>query len=122
MVQKWGKGGTVIVVATALFVISLFMPWVDAGFLSASGFQQEGYLILILFAYPIYTALAEKPINLIGGLISSVLAVVVVVMFMFSKSVDFFGSSTNLSGTGMYLAIIASIILVIGVFMKSKEN
>lgn len=52
MLEKWGKGGTVIVAATVLFVISLFMPWVEF-ILSVNGFQQQGYLalfyLLILF-------------------------------------------------------------------------
>ncbi|MGM8214937.1 hypothetical protein ACLIA0_05100 [Bacillaceae bacterium W0354] len=121
MLEKWGKGGTVIVAATALFVVSLFMPWVEF-ILSVNGFQQQGYFVLILFAYPLYTALASKPINAIGGYLSSLAALVGMVLFLNSKSGDIFGESFNAAASGMYVAIVSCVVLIIGVFLKTKEN
>lgn len=121
MLEKWGKGGTVIVAATVLFVISLFMPWVEF-ILSVNGFQQEGYLVLILFAYPLYTALAGKPINAIAGYLCGLAALVGMILFLNSKSGDVFGQSFNAAASGMYVAIAACVVLLIGVFLKTKEN
>ena len=49
--------------AGALAVISLFFPWVELGFISASGFQQQGYIFLIAFIYPIYCVFKNISIN-----------------------------------------------------------
>ncbi|MBB6453810.1 hypothetical protein HNQ94_002261 [Salirhabdus euzebyi] len=122
MLQKWGKGGSVIVIAGIALIISLFLPWVDLGIFSVSGFQQEGYLVLILFAYPLYVAFANKPINAIAGLATSIISVVFLFYFLSSKSESLFGETINAAGTGLYLALVASFVLVVGVVLKIKES
>ncbi|MFB0959257.1 MAG: hypothetical protein QMB61_09605 [Clostridiaceae bacterium] len=114
--NRWSLGGKLIFIALCLAIFSLFLKWVDLGILSASGFQQDGYLFLVLFAYPVYVVLADKPMNKIIGLISSSLAVIIGLYFAFSKSVELFGSTVNAAGSGLYLFIISAVILVAGVF------
>lgn len=120
--SQWNLGGKMIFIATCLAIVSLFMNWVDFGILSASGFQQDGYLFLVLYIYPVYKLLKEKPMKKVAGLISSILAVVTGIMFMLSKSVDMFGTTVNGAGTGLYLFIIASIMLTVGVIKYNTDH
>lgn len=112
--KEWNFGGKLIFISTILAIISLFMNWVDAGILRISGFQQQGYLLLIFYIYPVYKLLKGTKLNKVLGLICSVLAVISSIAFLSSKSVDFFGTTVNAGGVGLYLFIIASILLTIG--------
>ncbi len=72
---QWNKGGKMIFIATCLAILSLFMTWVDIGFARASGFQQDGYIFLVFFIYPVYKLLREKPMNKVIGLLSSIFSI-----------------------------------------------
>ena len=122
--NEWDLGGKLIFISSILAVISLFMPWADLGIFSVSGFQQDGYLFLVLFIYPFYRVMKNQSINKIIGLISSGLAFIISLMFLFSKSVDMFGSTINAGGIGLYLFVITTIGLIVGVIKYSviEEN
>ncbi len=47
--KQLSLGKKIILITTVLALISLFLPWVELGILSASGFQQGGYLFLTAF-------------------------------------------------------------------------
>lgn len=111
-----------ILVAGALAIISLFLPWVDLGIISASGFQQQGYFFLIAFIYPIYCAFKNISINKIGGLVCGFAAIIVSILYMNSKTEEFFGEKINATGSGLYLFLIASILLTIAIFLNKKNQ
>lgn len=113
--SRWNLGGKLIFIAGCSAIFSLFLKWVDLGIISASGFQQDGYLFLVLFLYPLYALMAEKPLNKVIGLISAGLALILGIYFAFSKTIEIFGATVNGTGTGLYLFIIASLILTAGV-------
>lgn len=113
--KEWNFGGKLIFISTILAIFSLFMNWVDAGIIRVSGFQQQGYLFLLLYIYPVYKLLKGSKMNKLIGLICSILAAVGSIAFLTSKSVDLFGSTVNAAGAGLYLFIIASVLLIIGV-------
>lgn len=113
--KEWNFGGKLIFISVLLAILSLFMSWVDAGIVRVSGFQQQGYLFLILYIYPAYKLLKGAQLNKLIGLICSILAVVSSIAFLSSKSVDFFGSTVNAGGVGLYLFIVASIMLTVGI-------
>ncbi|NBG89590.1 hypothetical protein [Isachenkonia alkalipeptolytica] len=113
--NQWNIGGKIIFIATGLAVLSLFMSWVDLGIITASGFQQDGYLLLLLYIYPVYKLLKDRPMKKVVGAILSMLAVISAIGFMLSKSVDFYGTTVNGAGAGLYLFVIASILLTVGV-------
>ncbi|MDR5659690.1 hypothetical protein RH915_09300 [Serpentinicella sp. ANB-PHB4] len=114
--KAWGLGGKLIFISTCLAVLSMFMTWADVGFLSASGFQQQGYLFLILYIYPVYKLLKEESINKKIGLSCSIVAVVGSILYLGSKSVEVFGQTVNTAGTGLYLFVLTAILLTIGIF------
>lgn len=122
MVRKWGIGGLSIVVAAVLFIISLFMPWASIVFFSLNGFQQEGYLVFILFIYPVYTVLANKMMKLMIGLASAIFAVLFLIYYAVSMSEEYMGTTFSVAGAGMYTAILSAIILLTGIILKIKET
>ena len=117
--KEWNLGGKLVFISAILAIISLFMTWVDVGIFKASGFQQGGYIILVLFLYPIYKLLKNDPMSKIIGLISAVLALIIGISYLTSKSIEIFDTSVNVAGTGLYLYIIANIILIVGVIKYS---
>lgn len=126
--KEWNLGGKLIFISTILAILSLFMSWVDAGIVRASGFQQQGYLFLVLYIYPVYKLLKGTKLNKLIGLICSTLSVIGSIAFLSSKSVDLMGTTVNAAGTGLYLFIIASIMLTVGIIqykviqVKNVEN
>ena len=112
--KNWSNGQKLIFVssAVAIFVVALM------GLIS----MVLGYLLLVFFIYPLYQELKSNPIKPVYGFISSGLAVICSISFALSKTVEVFDTSVNLSGSGLVLFIICSIILVIGVYMAREQN
>lgn len=96
------------------------MTWADVGILTASGFQQQGYLLLIFYIYPVLKLLKNKDMNKLAGLISGALGVVLSVYYLTTKRIDLFGTAVNAAGTGLYVFILATVGLCVGVFKYSK--
>ncbi len=113
--NEWSIGGKMIFIATIAAILSLFMKWVDIGIMSFSGFQQQGYLILILYIYPVYKLLKGESMSKGIGLGCGITAIIIGIVFLFSKTVDMFGESINFATTGLYINIVASILLTVGI-------
>ena len=109
-------GGKFIFISTVLAVISLFLPWADLGFVSASGFQQDAYLFLLLFAYPVYKALKKSAMNRVLAFISSGLALIVSIIYLVNMQGDMMGVAVNTAGAGLYLFILCCLALLFGVY------
>lgn len=113
-INEFNLGEKIVLGSVIISIISLFMPWVDAGILTVSGFQQQGFLLLLLFVYPVYKIIKGEDYNKIIGMISGILAIIILILFYKTKDVDFFGESTNVTGSGMYVFILSSVIFTIG--------
>ncbi|MFD2370595.1 hypothetical protein ACFSO0_11695 [Brevibacillus sp. GCM10020057] len=120
--RELDSGSKMVVVATAVAFLSLFFNWIDAGIVAVNGFQQQGYLFLLLFLYPFAQAIQNKRINKTIGLICSVLSIVGIIGFMMSKTIEIFGKSINVASTGMYIFLIAGILLFWGVVKHAKKE
>ncbi len=120
--KELSLSGKLILGAGALAIFSLFLPWVELGFVSASGFQQQGYIFLIAFIYPIYCVFKNKPIHKIGGLVCGFIAIIASILFMNSKSQNLFGETINVAGSGLYLFLVASILFTIAIFLARKNR
>ncbi|MCR6513982.1 MAG: hypothetical protein ACRDCB_04870 [Clostridium sp.] len=112
----------IYLVGFALGIISLFLPWVNMGFISANGFQQDGYLLLIPMLYPIITLFSNKKRNNIINIILGILNIIFSIGFMMSKNVTIFGQSINPSGAGLYIMIVATIVIGVGCFLEFKNS
>lgn len=120
--KQMGLGGKIITISGAVAIFSLFLNWVDMGIISASGFQQQGYFFLVFYIYPVWCTFKNKDIKRVFGIISSALAIISSFAFVSSKSVDLFGETINVASTGLYLFLIASIALLVGVIKYSPVN
>ena len=120
--KNWSTGQRLIFASSVVAVLSLLLPWADMGLLSVNGFAQQGYILLIFFIYPLYKLLKSTPIKPLYGFISSGLAVISSISFALSKTVEVFDTTVNLSGSGLVLFIICSIVLVIGVYMSKDQG
>ena len=113
--QKWNLGGKLIFVAACVATVSMFMKWIDVGFASRSGWSYGAFLFLGFWIYPVLMLLKNKEINRIGGLVCSIGSAVVTLLFILSQSEEFFGKTVNVTGTGAYIFLLASIALLVGV-------
>lgn len=118
--KQLSLGKKIILITTVIALISLFLPWVELGILSASGFQQGGYLFLIAFIYPVYCVLKNTYINKVGGLVCGIVALIASIAYISSKSDEIFGTAINVAGSGAYLFLIATIGLIIGVVLDKR--
>lgn len=79
MLSNWKIGDSLIYAAAATYAISLFYPWAYVTFQGdVSGFTHRGYLVLILFAFPICAVLFRKKTGFLS-LASSISAAVFLV-------------------------------------------
>jgi hypothetical protein len=115
-------GQKIIFSSSLVAILSLLLPWADMGLISVNGFGQQGYILLIFYIYPLIKILKQEPITKKYGIISSSLAALSSIAFALSKSVEVFGTSVNLSGSGLILFILCSITLMIGIFISCKED
>ena len=115
-------GGKLVIIATAIAFISLFFNWIDAGFIAVNGFQQQGYLFLLLFIYPLIQVLRKEQINKIAGLSCSVIAIIGIIVYIMSKNINFLGKVINMASTGTYVFALAGIILLVGVLKQKKQK
>lgn len=118
--KQLSLGKKIILITTVIALISLFLPWVELGILSASGFQQGGYLFLIAFIYPVYCVLKNTYINKVGGLVCGIVALIASIAYISSKSDEIFGTAINVAGSGVYLFLISTIGLIIGVVLDKR--
>lgn len=120
--NEYNNGEKVVLASTIVAILSMFFKWVDIGFLSENGFQQQGFLFLVLYIFPVYKILSNKnlkgSITIILGVIASILGFIYVV----SKDISVMGESFNAAGSGIYIFILASIGLVVGGVMINKEG
>lgn len=118
--KQLSLGKKIILITTVIALISLFLPWVELGILSASGFQQGGYLFSIAFIYPVYCVLKNTYINKVGGLVCGIVALIASIAYISSKSDEIFGTAINVAGSGAYLFLISTIGLIIGVVLDKR--
>jgi hypothetical protein len=116
-VARMSLGEKLILVASGIAILSLFLPWVEAGIGTLSGFQQQGFLFLALYIYPVAQILRRAKMSRIGAGICGGLSVLVSIAWIESKSITLFGNQVNAAGTGLYLFTACSILLCVGVYL-----
>lgn len=120
-ITKMTIGKKLILAGGAVGIISLFFPWVDAGIISANGFQQQGYLLILAFIYPIFSIVLRRQLKFIRSLISLFIGVAIMFAFIESKSTNLFGTDVNMAASGMYIMICAFIISIIGIIFEKNS-
>jgi len=118
--KNWSLGGRIIFCSACVALISLFMKWIDfGGMFSQNGFAQQGYLLLPFWVYPLFVLFKKKKMNVFGGIIPAIVAIIIMIAFMSSKKIDeeLFGDriDMNITGSGAWLFLFALIALIIGI-------
>tara|TARA_B100000902_G_scaffold79473_1_gene84143 strand:- start:9965 stop:10345 length:381 start_codon:yes stop_codon:yes gene_type:complete len=113
----------IILGSFGISVFSLFLPWVDIQLITLNGFQQQGYLFLICFIYPLYCILSTKNHNALVSLTLGVLTVILTIWFINSKSVEIYeGESVNVSGSGLWLFALCTFAFTFACFKELNED
>lgn len=120
-IEKFNTGEKVILAGAIFAVLSLFMEWVDIGFASASGFQQQGYIFLAGILYPVWKALKTEKISKKTAYLTVGLSIVLMVYFTSDKTVELFGSSVSMAGTGMYVMIASLLAVLAGIYLNRRQ-
>ena len=113
----------IILGSFGISLFSLFLPWVDIQLITLNGFQQQGYLFLICFIYPLYCILSTKKHNALVSLALGVLTVILTIWFINSKSVEIYeGESVNVSGSGLWLFALCTFAFTFSCFKELNED
>lgn len=113
--SKLDNGAKLILAATAVAFLSMFLPWIDIGIVYRNGWQQVSIFFLVAFAYPTYASVTRTNWNMPIALTSSLAAVVASIWF-YSRNASGTGiDSVNYTGVGCFVFLAASTILTIGV-------
>lgn len=118
-ISAMSLGRKITLGSIVLAIISLFLPWVDF-FVTANGFEQQGYIFLIAYIYPLYCIIKNIQMNKVLGIVCGLAAVVASTVYMMSKIESGFGMTFNANGTGVYVFLASAILLTISAFMKNK--
>lgn len=117
----WSLGGKIIFISACIAFFSMFLNWVDLGFVSANGFNQGSIFFLGVYIYPLWKLLTGQTINQIAGIIWGGVGFILTGFFMASKQIEIFGTTTNASGSGALLFLLTCGILIYGVVMYHQS-
>ena len=113
----------IILGSFGISLFSLFLPWVDIQLITLNGFQQQGYLFLTCFTYPLYCILSTKNHNALVSLTLGVLTVILTIWFINSKSVEIYeGESVNVAGSGLWLFSLCTFAFTFACFKELNED
>jgi hypothetical protein len=118
-ISTMSLGRKITLGSIVLAIFSLFLPWVDF-FITANGFEQQGYIFLIAYIYPLYCIIKNVPMNKILGIICGLAAVVASIIYIMSKIESGWGMTINANGTGIYVFLASAILLTLSALMKNK--
>lgn len=116
--KKWDMGSKMIVIATCAAIISFFFKWVDAGYVSQNGFSQGAVFFILLFLYPLWIVLREKRMNKVVGNLMAIVAIILTMIYVMSKTVNVLGSTFNAASSGPYLFMAACGLLILGIHKR----
>ena len=120
--KNWNIGAKIIFITACISTLSMLMKWVDIGIASQTGLSQGAFLFLGLYVYPVLMIFKNKSISRFFGLICAIVAVVCVLGYINSKSIELFGETANAAATGAYLFLLASIGLIVGIVKYSPPT
>ena len=101
----------------------MFLPWVDMEIITLNGFQQQGYIFLVCFVYPLYCILSEKVHNTLVSLALGVITVILTIWYITTYSIDLYeGESINVAGSGLWLFTLCTIAFTFACFKELDED
>lgn len=122
--QKRGVPIYLMVSGVVIYIISLLMPWFTVTLGYILGFHFKGYLFLLLFIYPLYTAIRNVPIHQTYGLFCGIIPVgVLIVLYVrYTGTNDALDVAISKASFGYYTAFIGCVLVLVAIFMKLKRQ
>jgi len=133
----FGIGRIIVLVATILAVLSFFLAWIDIGIIrlnafaefqsilgKGSIFQHLFGLVFLVFIYPVWMTLAKKHIShveQVGGFLCAVTGIITGIVYILMNQKEIFGESVNVSGSGVYLFLVACVLLIAGIALYNRR-
>lgn len=114
-------GEKILLIGAIVAITSLFLPWIDIGFVTADGFQQQGYIMIVFLIYPCIQALRQMKANKILSIVLTVIPIILMLVMFKSKSTNLLGTSINVAASGMYLMIVALIMILVGSVLNKRQ-
>ena len=114
LLKQWLLEGKLALFAIFLGVASLGLPWIDLGVYSTDGINTHGFVALVPWIYPMVVILARKALNKI--LVTTILlnSAIFAAVFALNFTTMFVGREINISGSGLHLFILSTILLFVG--------
>ena len=116
--ENWSLNNKIIFVAACVSTVSMLLSWVDIGISSANGFSTGTFLLLGFYAYPMMQLVKNNELNKLYARICSFGSLVCSIIYISSNTISMFGESINVSSTGAYIFLLASIAFIVGVEKK----
>ena len=117
--DEWNTGEKVIFIASIIAALSMLLPWVDIA--NTNGITSGGIILLAAFIYPMLKILKSEEINKKIALAGSIISILWTIYWIFvQNSIQLMGQSVNVSGSGLYIFLIASFALAFGVWKNSE--
>lgn len=117
--NKWKIGGKMIFVSACMATLSLFADWAKMPFNSQTGMEQEAFLFLGFFIYPVWKLMQNGIIRRKIGIPCGLGVIALMLLWFYGANGSWeeqTGSTTGLSfGGGAYLFLLAGGLLVVGV-------
>ncbi len=120
--SEWDIGEKIVCSSIVLAITSLFFSWSDIGIMSQNGWQQQGYFLLLCFAYPAYTLVKKKKPNIYISYIISLLSTGLIAWYINTKTVEMHNSTVNASGMGSWIFLASTLLLGYGFFRIGQES
>ena len=115
--KNWNLGGKIIFVASCVAASSFFLPWIDIGIASRNGFSQGMFLLSGLFVYPVLKLLNNMSMSKKVGIACGVISILSGIIYINYNTEKVFNKLINVSGSGVYVFLLASVALIIGVIL-----
>lgn len=117
---QWDLGSKLIFIATCLAIASFFFKWLDIGVAAENGFLQGGVFFIVCFIYPFIKVVREKKMSKLIAYVFALVAIILTMMYISSKTVDFFGQTIRGAAAGPYLFLAACGLLSFGIFRRKE--
>ena len=116
--SELNSGKKIILIASAVSLISLFLPWNYKLYDRMNAFKEGEFILFIPYIYLIIKILQKKKINMLIGFISVIIPMIFTFFFITLYSEDLHQNPL----IGMYIFFISSILIFIGLILGVKVN
>ncbi len=122
--KEFSFGGKLILISLAGMILSIFLPWINFFEIGKKfGFQQYGYLFLLIWVYPVFTVLKRKEMKYANNMrIITLLNIIFNLIYMAIISFSFSGAKLSSPDLGMHLSFYSAITLSVGVFLYKNKS